>query len=184
MPLALLPALAIATTMQKKLPKHKMMYVFFDAEEHGKLGAFAFVKNNPLLKEKIAININFDMIARGDKGEIYASGTHYTPSLKPLLESMEKDNNIRLLFGHDRPDQGSNNWTTQSDHDAFFKAEIPHLYFGVEDHADYHQVTDTIEKINPIFFKASVELLTKSVYLIDHALMTQDFSKERKQYVQ
>ena len=36
----------------------------------------------------------------------------------------------------------------QSDHGAFHAAGIPFVYFGVEDHPDYHKPTDTFDKID------------------------------------
>ena len=55
-----------------------------------------------------------------------------------------------MRFGHDTGG-GQNDWTTQSDHGAFHAAGIPFVYVGVEDHADYHQPTDTADKIAPDF---------------------------------
>ena len=40
-------------------------------------------------------------------------------------------------------------WTSQSDHYAFHLKKIPFIYFGVEDHADYHKPSDTFDKIDP-----------------------------------
>ena len=99
----------------------------------------------------IALNINFDMVARGDKNELYIAGTHHTPALKPILEPVASRSQIKVLFGHDSGG-GQNDWTTQSDHGAFHAAGIPFVYFGVEDHPDYHKPTDTADKINPAFF--------------------------------
>ena len=39
-------------------------------------------------------------------------------------------------------------WTLQSDHGAFHRAGIPFVYFGVEDHEDYHQPSDEIDTID------------------------------------
>ena len=62
---------------------------------------------------------------------------------------------IKLLFGHDKPKGqagGVDDWTLQSDHGAFHTSGIPFVYFGVEDHPDYHKPTDTPEKIDATFF--------------------------------
>jgi Zn-dependent M28 family amino/carboxypeptidase len=50
-------------------------------------------------------------------------------------------------------------WTTSSDHGVFHEAGIPYLYFGVEDHADYHRPTDTPDKIDPEFLRVVAELV-------------------------
>lgn len=159
--------LAIAKNFQTQASKHHLIYAFFDAEEQGLLGAFAFLKNSPIPHDKIALNINLDMIARGDKNELYISGTHRYPHYKTLLQPLNGTHGIKLLFGHDKPEQGSDDWTPQSDHYAFFKAGIPHLYFGVEDHADYHKPSDSFDKINPQFFDGVIALLIQASRLID-----------------
>ncbi|MFN0057142.1 MAG: M28 family peptidase [Planctomycetota bacterium] len=40
-------------------------------------------------------------------------------------------------------------YLVQSDQFPFLQRGVPALYFGVEDHADYHQVTDHADKILP-----------------------------------
>ncbi len=164
--------LAIAASMQGKTsaPEHTLVYAFFDGEEIGLLGSNAFVKNETFAKKNIAINLNFDMVARGDKNELYASGSYTNPWLKPLLRHLDGTQGIKLIFGHDCPEEGEGDWTNQSDHYAFFQANIPHLYFGVEDHADYHKTSDRFEKINPKFFDGAIEILSKAVVVIDHAI--------------
>ncbi|MBR7799974.1 M20/M25/M40 family metallo-hydrolase [Undibacterium fentianense] len=159
--------LALAEHYANRVPQHTLVYAFFDGEEQGLVGAKAFLKHGPVSAKSIAFNINFDMIGRGDKNELYVSGTHYRPELKTLLSPIADTSNIKVLFGHDRPDQGVDNWTPQSDHFPFFNAGIPHLYFGVEDHADYHQPTDTSDKIKADFFDKTIAILKQTVQIID-----------------
>jgi hypothetical protein len=44
------------------------------------------------------MNVNLDMVSRGDKNELYAVGTYFTPYLKPLITESAKDKSIKLLF--------------------------------------------------------------------------------------
>ena len=62
-------------------------------------------------------------------------------------------------MGHDRPEDGENDWTLQSDQGPFFQAGIPFLYFGVEDHPGYHKPTDDYADITIDFYLRSVETL-------------------------
>lgn len=172
--------LAIAEAMQKKPPQHDVMYILFDAEELGLSGSRAFAAKPVVDLARIGININFDMIARGDKGELYASGAYHTPALKDLLLSLDGNQGVKLKFGHDRPEQGQDDWTKQSDHLPFFLAGVPHIYFGVEDHPDYHKPGDTVEKINPRFYLGAVDLLTRASYLLDQAMLSTDFRVKSK----
>ena len=71
---------------------------------------------------------------------------------------MELPENFKLSVGHDGFD-GKQNWMSSSDHGPFHKQDIPFLYFGVEDHPDYHQPTDDFEKIQPEFYVKAVTVI-------------------------
>ena len=154
---------AIASYFKKHQPDHSLIFAAFDAEERGLQGARHFVANLPVKKESILLNINMDMISRSDKGELYAVGTYHYPHLKPAIEAAAKKSKIKLLMGHDRPEQGRDDWTTQSDHAAFHHEKIPFIYFGVEDHKDYHRPTDDFANIQPEFYVRAVETIIDSV---------------------
>lgn len=168
--------LAIAEHCRREPFKHDTLFVAFDAEEMGLQGARAFVANPPIAKARLALNINLDMVSRGDKGELYAAGTYHWPKTKPALAAAAKRAPIKLLFGHDEPISPTSpksplhDWTNQSDHGRFHAAGIPFVYFGVEDHPDYHQPTDTPEKINPMFFKQAAETILDAIIALDAAL--------------
>jgi hypothetical protein len=148
---------------------HDAVFVAFDAEEQGLQGARAFVAAPPIAKNRLAININMDMVARGDKGELYIAGTHHRPALKSALAPAAGRAPIKLLFGHDSGG-GQEDWTTQSDHGAFHSAGIPFIYFGVEDHPDYHKPTDTAEKVNATFVLQAATTILDAVTGLDRAL--------------
>ncbi|MFZ6766332.1 M20/M25/M40 family metallo-hydrolase [Undibacterium sp. Di26W] len=171
--------LAIAGAMQNQPPRHDVMFILFDAEEVNLGGSRAYTTQAAADLARIGMVMNFDMIARGDKGELYASGTHQLPVLKTLLAPLDGNQGVKLMFGHDRVEQGTDDWTKQSDHYPFVAAGVPHIYFGVEDHADYHQPTDTADKIKPQFYLGAVDLLSKASYLLDQALLTMNFRNKQ-----
>lgn len=146
--------LALATYFSNHPPEHTLVFAAFDAEEMGLRGARYFVNHPPMPLKTIILNVNMDMISRNDGNELYASGTYHYPHLIPLIKS---DNPyITLKTGHDIPGTGPADWTTQSDHAAFHAKHIPFIYFGVEDHPDYHTSGDTFENIQPDFFHQAV----------------------------
>lgn len=161
---------AIAKYFSKKKPNHSLIFVAFDAEEKGLQGAKHFVANLPVAKESIALNINMDMLSRSDKGELYAAGAFHYPQFKPMLEVTQKKAKVKLLLGHDDPKFGRDNWTNQSDHAAFHAAKIPFIYFGVEDHKDYHRPTDDFTKIQSEFYVKAVETVIETVGIVDKEL--------------
>src|SRR5687768_14113722 len=94
--------LEVAAYCQKNPMRRSIVFAAFDAEEGGLNGARVFVSDGPVPRERIALNINLDMVSRSDKREIFIAGTYHTPSLKPPLEIVAKRAPITVLFGHDR----------------------------------------------------------------------------------
>jgi len=162
--------LAVAEALRKRPPQHDVIFVAFDAEEQGLRGARAFVADPPAAKERLALNINLDMVGRGDKGEIYIAGLAHYPQFAPVLKPLAERAPVKLLFGHDTPDWGQEDWTLQSDHAPFHQARIPFVYFGVEGHADYHKPGDDAEKIDPTFFAGAVRTILMATRALDAAL--------------
>ncbi|HQU91459.1 MAG TPA: M28 family peptidase [Pyrinomonadaceae bacterium] len=161
---------ALASYFKKHQPDHSLIFVALDAEERGLVGARYFVANPPVPKESIILNVNMDMISRNDKGELYASGSRAYPQLKPALEKVQKTARVKLLLGHDDPSTGRDDWTSQSDQAAFHAARIPFIYFGVEDHKDYHKSTDDFANIQPEFYIKAVETILESIVAFDKEL--------------
>jgi hypothetical protein len=164
--------LEIAAYCRQTPFRRSIVFAAFDAEEAGLQGARVFVDQGPVPKERIALNVNLDMVSRSDKREIFVAGTYHTPGLKAPLEEVAKRAPITVLFGHDKPKAlagGVDDWTTQSDHGAFHAAKIPFVYFGVEDHADYHKPTDTADKINRGFFVDVAETILDSLIALDRS---------------
>lgn len=160
--------LALAAYFKEHRPAHTILFAALDAEEMGLQGASALVAQPPVPLEQIVANVNMDMVSRGDKGELYAVGTYHYPQLLPLVERIAARSKITLLTGHDRPDlPPGDDWTMASDHGPFHRAGIPFLYFGVEDHPDYHRPSDEADKVDPAFYAAAVETVIDAVREID-----------------
>ena len=140
---------ALVKYFVKHPQQYTIVFAFFDKEEVGLLGAKYFVNNLPegLTKTNIKLNVNLDMIARSDQNNLYVCGLRHYPTFSKAVYNLLNKTTVNLLVGHD---SGSfhDDWTTQSDHYAFHKKNIPFLYIGVEDHADYHHITDTFDKVN------------------------------------
>ena len=152
--------LALAQWFGAHPPRTSLMFVAFDGEEQGLQGAKHFVAHPPIELPRIVAVVNLDMVSRGDKNVLFAAGTHPNPTLKPIVEAAAAGRRITVMFGHDRPGvPGMADWTNQSDHGPFHGAGVPHLYFGVEDHPDYHKPTDTADKIPQPFFAEAAELV-------------------------
>ena len=152
---------SLAEYFKKYPPKHSVILAAFDAEELGLRGSKYYVNNTIVSSKNILLNINLDMISRSDERELYVVGTETHQHFKKLFSNAKLIfDDIKLLVGHDGYD-GKDNWTYSSDHASFYKKGIPFLYFGVEDHEDYHEPTDDFENIHPKFYcKAVMQIIT------------------------
>jgi Zn-dependent M28 family amino/carboxypeptidase len=152
-------------------PMHSIIFAALDYEEGGLIGARGFVAHPPVPASSIVLNVNMDMVGRNTKNELFAAGTSHYPFLRPYLDSVAARAPITLRFGHDDPNgPPRDDWTSQSDHGAFHRAGIPFVYFGVEDHPDYHQPTDDVERLMPQFFAGAATTVLDAVRTLDRNL--------------
>src|SRR5215211_5916128 len=148
-------------------PEHSMLFAALDAEELGLVGARELVKKLKAEKRDVALDVNLDMVGHNERGELYASGAYHTPALRPALERVAAGAPVKLLLGHDRPEQGHDDWTNQSDQYAFHKAGVPFVYFGVEDHKDYHKPSDDFDTLTRDFFVGAAATVLEAVAALD-----------------
>lgn len=163
--------LAAAAWFRQHSPRHSLLFAAFDAEEKGLRGAEAFLEAPTIPRERISVNVNLDMVSRNDENEIFAAGTWHEPGLRGVMEEVQKVSAVKILYGHDKPRWRAggavDDWTGSSDHGVFHDAGIPFLYFGVEDHPDYHQPTDTPDKIDPRFLARVADMMVETVVRLD-----------------
>jgi Zn-dependent M28 family amino/carboxypeptidase len=163
--------LAVAEAFKAQPPKHDVIFAVVDAEESGLRGARAFAAAPPVPLETIALNVNFDMLSKNTKNELYVSGTAPFPYLKPILVKVAMTAPVTLKLGHDTDADGKeNNWTNQSDHYAFAEKGVPWVYFGVEDHPEYHKPTDDFATAPQDFFKRSVATVVQASLALEREL--------------
>lgn len=163
--------LTIAEQLLAAPPAHDVILAFFDAEETGMQGSRGFVNTPPVPLERIGANLNLDMVGRQDGGALWVSGTAHHPTLKPLAEAAANGARVTIRFGHDtKGGKPGDDWTNSSDHAAFHAKGIPFLYLGVEDHPDYHKAGDDADKIDPSFFRGTVEYAAALLRQMDRAL--------------
>jgi hypothetical protein len=149
-------------------PAHSLIFAALDAEESGLQGARRFVAAPPVPLEQLMLNINMDMIGRDANDLLYVVGTHTQPFLTPTIEQIAAGANITLRRGHDNPDEkGVEDWRRSSDHFPFCQANIPCLYFGVEDFENHHKPTDVYETMTHDFYYRVVQTMVLAVKTFD-----------------
>lgn len=164
--------LKIAAALKQTAPLHDVIVALVDGEEGGMSGSQALLADPKFAEslKRIVLDVNLDMVSRSDKNELYVSGGYHFPWLKPRLEAISAQAPVKLLLGHDRPEQGHDDWTDQSDHYAFQLIRRPWVYFGVEDHPDYHRPSDDFERIPADFFLRAVDTIELAVRAFDRDL--------------
>jgi Zn-dependent M28 family amino/carboxypeptidase len=162
--------LAIAAYVRAHPLAHAIVFAAFDAEELGLRGSQAFVNALPFPLAQLQLDVNVDMIGRSDDGRLFVAGVRQAPALRPIVEAGARQSTVPVHLGHDRstfmtgltPD-----WTNASDQGSFHAVGIPFLYFGVEDHADVHQPTDTADRIDRAFYVGSAETILSTLLAAD-----------------
>lgn len=119
-----------------------VLFIGFDAEEQGLLGARAYLEMPITARENHALMINFDMIGRLTEGKISVQGLDSAKGLKDILKPVLDNSPLEIVDQQIIP---------ASDHWPFYSAEIPVLFsicHSLRSHPDYHTSRDTFERIN------------------------------------
>jgi hypothetical protein len=161
--------LAIAEWAVAHPPQNSILFAWFDAEESGLLGSEAFVEHPAVPLDRIAADVNLDMVSRDAKGELTAGGARHWPVLQPLVDSLAAVSLVVLRQGHDGG-PGDDDLTRRSDMGPFHDRGIPFLFFFGEEHDDYHQPTDIVEHLQPAFYYRSVRTIAEFVRRLDVSL--------------
>jgi Zn-dependent M28 family amino/carboxypeptidase len=162
--------LGIARHFTRQRPESSLVLAFFDGEEDDMRGSRDFVARPPVPLERVAAFINLDMLGRDRGNTLWAVGPHHYPQLRPPIEAVARRAPVRLRVGHDRLGWVpflSWDWTGMSDQASFHDRDIPFVYFGVANHADTHETSDTIDEIDEEFFLRAFRTVLDAVGELD-----------------
>ncbi|WP_177766030.1 M28 family metallopeptidase [Flavobacterium sp. I3-2] len=135
-------------------PKRSIVFLHCTGEEYGLFGSNYYV-NNPLFPLKNTVcNLNIDMIGRTDqkhaksKDYLYLIGSDkLSQELHDLSESTNKKYTKLILDYEFNEVNHPEQMYFRSDHYNFAKRNIPVIFYYSGTHVDYHQPTDTFDKI-------------------------------------
>ena len=137
-------------------PKRSIIFLHVTGEEKGLLGSRYYTDHEPLVPlENTITDLNIDMIGRidpkreGDRNYIYLIGSDkLSTDLHNISEQVNKEFvNIELDYKYNA-ENDPNRFYYRSDHYSFAKNNIPVIFYFNGTHADYHQISDTPDKIN------------------------------------
>lgn len=158
-------------------PKRSIIFLHVTAEERGLLGSEYYVDHNPLVPlDKTMVCLNIDMIGRTDPNRgvrninyIYIIGSDILSDDLHEVNKFANDKyvNLELDYRYNDPtypvfESGrtiENQYYYRSDHYHFIKNNIPSIFFFSGTHVDYHQPTDTAEKILYDLYRKRVQLI-------------------------
>jgi hypothetical protein len=127
-------------------PKRSLIFLTVSGEEKGLWGSDYFASNPPVPVKQIVADINIDMIGRNWPDTIVAIGKEHS-DLGATLERVNAAHpELRMNAIDDRwPEE---RFYFRSDHYNFARKGVPILFFFNGVHQDYHQVSDSPDKIN------------------------------------
>ena len=168
-------ALARAYAKNPVKPKRSLVLVVFAAEERGLLGAYYYAAHPLRPLDTTRAQINFDMIGRDEKdsnqtkglidiaadtsNEINIIGTRYSPDYRAAVVRSNELVGLHLNYKWD--DDTVLNVLFRSDQYPMLLHDVPAIWWFTGFHPDYHQITDTAEKIN----YAKMEKIVRLAYV-------------------
>ncbi len=147
-------------------PKRSILFLNLTGEEEGLYGSKYYAAHPIFPFEKTVANLNIDMIGRVDKTHQNNKNYVYLIGSDKLSEELyfisEAVNNKYTQLDLDykyNDEKDKNRFYYRSDHYNFAKKGVPVIFYFNGTHQDYHQPTDTEDKIN-------YDLLTKRAQLV------------------
>jgi hypothetical protein len=138
--------LAEAFSQSGARPKRSIIFLTVSGEEKGLWGSEYFTSHPPVPLKQIVADINIDMIGRNWPDTIVAIGKEQSDLGATLNRVNAAHPELRMTAIDDRwPEE---RFYFRSDHYNFARRGVPILFFFNGVHPDYHQVSDSPDKIN------------------------------------
>jgi hypothetical protein len=127
-------------------PRRSVIFLTVSGEEKGLWGSDFFTAHPPVPIKQIVADINIDMIGRNWRDTIVAIGKEHS-NLGATLERVDRAHpELAMTAIGDRwPEE---RFYFRSDHYNFARRGVPILFFFNGVHPDYHEVTDSPDKID------------------------------------
>lgn len=136
-------------------PRRSVLFLLVSGEEKGLLGSQYYISNPIFPLENTIANINVDMVGRVDEKHadnpdyIYVIGAdRISTELHRINESANATyTQLELDYTYNDP-KDPNRYYYRSDHYHFAERGIPAVFYFSGTHEDYHQPSDTADKLN------------------------------------
>ena len=138
--------MALAEAFAQAPPKRSMIFLTVSGEEHGLWGSAWFTAHPPVPIGKIVADLNLDMIGRNWKDSIVVIGVEHSDLGATVAKTVLEHPELGITTMRDPWPQ--ENFFGRSDHYNFARRGVPAVFFFNGTHVDYHQPSDSPEKID------------------------------------
>lgn len=140
---------------QTNCTNNNYLVMHFSGEELGLIGSKHWLENRTI---NISTNymLNMDMVGRYDTAHKLTIGGYGT---SPVWGEVLPGITSSIITKYDSTGSGP------SDHAAFYRKDIPVLFFFTGSHSDYHKISDDFEKIN---YEGEADILKLILKIIDN----------------
>ena len=151
----------LSRILKDKGPKNNnYLFIAFSGEELGLYGSKYWLEN-PTVNISSNYMINMDMVGRYDTARKLVIGGYGTsPVWSEAIATTANPFNLKI--------KTDSSGSGPSDHAAFYRKDIPVLFFFTGSHTDYHKASDDADKINYDAQAAIVEYITALISNIDN----------------
>ncbi|WP_299228974.1 M28 family peptidase [uncultured Psychroserpens sp.] len=154
-------------------PKRSIMFVHFTGEEINLTGSRFYAKHPIFSLEDTVANLNIDMIGRVDDvhednpNYVYIIGADRLSTELHYISEAANDNFTNLELDYRlNSNNDPNQYYTRSDHYNFAQEGVPVIFYFNGTHDDYHEPTDTADKLNYPLLQKRTQLIFSTAWYI------------------
>ena len=172
-------AIAKAMAANPVKPKRTIVFALWTGEERGLFGSRYYVRNPIFPIAKTVGYLNYDMISRAFDGPLLerAVSQYRVQGAEEMVKKIRGDRYATVSLTADTPFAALTREMNRyvgldlalresplgvgsggSDHASFASVKVPFVYYMAAMTPDYHQPTDSIEKVNPELFTRIVQM--------------------------
>ncbi|MDG5493189.1 M28 family metallopeptidase [Psychroserpens sp. SPM9] len=162
-------------TLEGHPPKRSIVFLHLTGEEVNLTGSRYYTKYPVFSMKNTVANLNIDMIGRVDEAHtnnenyIYVIGADRLSTELHYISEMANAEFTNLELDYKlNSDSDPNRYYYRSDHYNFAQKGVPVIFYFNGEHEDYHEPTDTAEKINyPLLEKRTKLIFATAWYLVN-----------------
>jgi Zn-dependent M28 family amino/carboxypeptidase len=134
--------------------RRSTLFIWHAAEEKGLLGSAWYAAHPTVPMDSIVALLNVDMIGRNGSDSLFIIGPRAAPNgqsarLGAIIDSVNAASSRPFIIDRSADDANHPEMLYQrSDHIHYAKRGVPVAFFTTGLHADYHDVTDDVSRID------------------------------------